>query len=171
MSQQSGPLRRFPLDYLISDGKNKYSVPFDLIGEQVDIRLTQDTVEVFFHGARVASHTRERRQLRDPIVQPEHMPLEHRKYLTYNTEEFKAWAQSVGENTKNIVDYFLTSGQAPEQGFKSCVSLSKHMIMIGLKKHVNAFLAFVRRLQSEISALFLKMGRISFKALLQSPLF
>lgn len=50
---------KVPLDYLISDGKNKYSVPFDLIGEQVDIRLTQDTVEVFFHGARVASHTRE----------------------------------------------------------------------------------------------------------------
>lgn len=28
-------------DYLISDGINKYSVPFDLIGEQVDIQLNQ----------------------------------------------------------------------------------------------------------------------------------
>lgn len=28
-------------DYLIIDGINKYSVPFDLIGEQVDIRLTK----------------------------------------------------------------------------------------------------------------------------------
>lgn len=27
-------------DYLVSDGRNKYSVPFDLIGEKVDIRLT-----------------------------------------------------------------------------------------------------------------------------------
>ena len=35
-------------DYLISDGKNKYSVPFDLIGEEVNIRLTSRTVEVFF---------------------------------------------------------------------------------------------------------------------------
>ena len=33
-------------DYFISDGINKYSVPFDLIGEQVDIRLTSATVEV-----------------------------------------------------------------------------------------------------------------------------
>ena len=45
-------------DYLISDGINKYSVPFDLIGEQVDIRLTSTTVEVFYHGGRVASHVR-----------------------------------------------------------------------------------------------------------------
>ena len=45
-------------DYLITDGTNRYSVPFDLIGEQVDIRLTSKTVEVFFHGGRVASHVR-----------------------------------------------------------------------------------------------------------------
>ena len=45
-------------DYLISDGRNKYSVPFDLIGENVDVRLTRKTVEVFYHGNRVASHVR-----------------------------------------------------------------------------------------------------------------
>ena len=43
-------------DYLISDGLNKYSVPFDLIGEQVQVRLTKNIVEVFFKGSRVTSH-------------------------------------------------------------------------------------------------------------------
>src|SRR5699024_1565598 len=84
---------KVPLDYLITDGKNKYSVPFDLIGEEVDIRLTKTMVEVFFHGSRVASHKRVLRPLRDPIVQPEHMPIEHRKYLTYNADEFIRWGQ------------------------------------------------------------------------------
>ena len=79
--------------FLITDGKNKYSVPFDLIGEEVDIRLTKTMVEVFFHGSRVASHKRVLRPLRDPIVQPEHMPIEHRKYLTYNADEFIRWGQ------------------------------------------------------------------------------
>lgn len=45
-------------DYLISDGLNKYSVPFDLIGEQVQIRLTKDLVEVYFKGSRMTSHKR-----------------------------------------------------------------------------------------------------------------
>ena len=62
---------KVPLDYLITDGKNKYSVPFDLIGEQVDIRLTKSTVEVFFHGSRVASHPRSATPRRDPVIQPD----------------------------------------------------------------------------------------------------
>lgn len=45
-------------DYLASDRKNKYSVPFDLIGEKVLISLTKNTVEVFFNGSRIASHLR-----------------------------------------------------------------------------------------------------------------
>ena len=54
-------------DYLITDGKNKYSVPFDLIGESVDIRLTKNTVEAFFHGARIASHPRLKEAQRMPV--------------------------------------------------------------------------------------------------------
>lgn len=75
------------VDYLVSDGVNKYSVPYDLIGEKVDVRLTKRVVEVFFKGARVASHVRAATQQRDPIVKPEHMPEAHRKYLSYAAEE------------------------------------------------------------------------------------
>lgn len=116
---------KVPLDYLISDGKNKYSVPFDLIGEEVDIRLTKEMVEVFFHGSRVASHKRVSKQLRNPVTQPEHMPIEHRKYLTYNADEFTRWAQSVGQYTVTVINQFLSSGREPEQGYKSCASLTK----------------------------------------------
>lgn len=42
-------------DYLVTDGRNKYSVPYNLIGERVDIRVTKTTVEVFFRGSRVAA--------------------------------------------------------------------------------------------------------------------
>lgn len=116
---------KVPLDYLITDGKNKYSVPFDLIGEQVDVRLTKATVEVFFHGSRVASHPRMATMRRDPVVQPEHMPQEHRKYLLYNADDFTLWANTIGTNTAKVVTAFLNTGSEPEQGFKSCASLTK----------------------------------------------
>ena len=45
-------------DYLVTDGRNKYSVPYNLIGERVDIRVAKTPVEVFYHGSRVASHRR-----------------------------------------------------------------------------------------------------------------
>mgnify|MGYP004626960613 FL=1 len=121
-------------DYLVSDGRNKYSVPFDLIGEKVDIRLTATTVEVFFHGSRVAAHVRKTSAQREPVVNENHMAPEHRKYLNYNTEDFTAWARSVGENTEKTVTYFLTAGKEPEQGYKSCASLTKLCEKYGKKK-------------------------------------
>ena len=121
-------------DYLVSDGKNKYSVPFDLIGEKVDIRLTLSKVEVFFHGSRVASHLRKPVAQREPIVNPDHMTPEHRKYLNYNAEDFMRWAESVGEKTAKVVSHFLTFGKEPELGFKACASLTKLGEKYGVRK-------------------------------------
>lgn len=112
-------------DYLITDGKNKYSVPFDLIGEQIDIRLTKNTVEAFYHGSRVASHPRLKEATRTPVVQPEHMPQNHQKYLNRNSDEFRTWASKIGNQTRAVIEYFLTSGTQPEQGYKACSSLTK----------------------------------------------
>lgn len=82
-------------DHLISDGLNKYSVSFDLIGEHVQIRLTKDLIEVYFKGSRMASHKRLAKFSVQPIVKPEHMPDCHRKYLNFNADEFKNWAKTV----------------------------------------------------------------------------
>ena len=112
-------------DYLITDGINKYSVPFDLIGEEVDIRTTKDTVEVFFHSNRVASHTRVMKAQRDPIRRKEHMPLAHQKYLSYNKDAFCSWAKDIGTHTEKVIEFFLTSEKEPEQGYKYCVGLMK----------------------------------------------
>lgn len=112
-------------EYLISDGKNRYSVPFDLIGETVDIRLTKNTVEIFYQGGRVASHKRMRVSQREPIIRTEHMPVKHQKYLGYTEDGIKNWANSVGENTVKVVSRFISSVKEPEQAQKSCVGLMK----------------------------------------------
>lgn len=112
-------------DYTITDGLNRYSVPFDLIGECVDIRLTRDTVEIYFHGGRVASHVRLKKSQRDAVMVPGHMPEAHRKYLAYNKDAFLSWAETAGASVSKVVSQFLGSGKEPEQGYKYCVSLMK----------------------------------------------
>lgn len=121
-------------DYLISDGLNKYSVPFDLIGEQVQIRLTRDLVEVYFKGSRMTSHKRIEKYSVQPFVKSEHMPDRHREYLNCNSEEFREWARTVGKSAEVIVRHFLTSGSAAEQGYKACISLRKLGSRYGTKK-------------------------------------
>ena len=132
------PELKVGLDYLVSDGKNKYSVPFDLIGEKVVLRLTRNMVEVFYRGTRVATHLRSRTIQREPIVKAEHMPAEHRKYLTYNADNFMEWAASVGEHTAQVVKYFLTSGKEPEQGYKPCASMTKLAERYGVERMESA---------------------------------
>lgn len=110
-------------DYLITDGINKYSVPFDLIGQNVAIKVTRNLVEVYYGGDRKALHIRKATPQRDPIVKPEHMTEEHRAYLKYTKEDFLAWGTNVGPYTKKVVESFLTRGREPEQGYKFCASL------------------------------------------------
>lgn len=112
-------------DYLISDGKNKYSVPFDLIGEKVQIRLTRNTVEVFFKGSRMTSHKRLDVCRMKPVIKTDHMPENHKKYLSYNADEFMNWAKDIGKSVSDVVESFLSVGDVPEQGYKSCISLMK----------------------------------------------
>ena len=41
----------------------------------------------------------------------EHMPQEHQKYLEWNGDRFRKWADSIGINTSKVVDGILTSGR------------------------------------------------------------
>jgi transposase len=149
-------------DYLINDGINKYSVPFDLIGEHVDIRCSNETVEVFFHGNRVASHIRRKKAQPDPIRIKEHMPPEHQKYLAYDPEEFLLWSNSIGKFTTQVVNYFLTSGKEPEQGYKYCVSLMKTADRYGqirMEKACERLLAFTSQPSLRSIIIILKNGQ------------
>ena len=116
---------KVPKDYLVTDGRNRYSVPSNLIGERVDIRTTRNMIEVFYHGSQVALHRRLQNVQRDPVVKTEHMTPEHRSYLRYNSDNFKEWANGIGPETVQVVKYFLNTGKAPEQGYRACANLMK----------------------------------------------
>ena len=117
------PEQKVGHDYLVSDGMNKYSVPFDLIGQQVALKTTRKLVEIYFHGDRMAVHARKDTPQRDPIVKLEHMPAEHRAFLKYTEEEFITWGKENGPAIQLTVESFLRRGREPEQGYKFCASL------------------------------------------------
>lgn len=62
----------------------------------------------------------------------------YRKYLNYNADSFKEWAESVGPMTERVVLYFLMSGKAPEQGYKACASMVKLSERYGNSRLENA---------------------------------
>lgn len=111
-------------DYLITVGDCKYSVPYEFIGKKVDIRTTENSIEVFYHNNRIASHVR-KEYSPNPVYVPEHMPESHRKYLAYSTELFLDWGENVGVSTLLVVKNFLYMHKVEQQGYKPCTSLMK----------------------------------------------
>ena len=72
-------LARVSLDYHVEVDGFFYSVPHGLIREQVDVRATTRTIELFHRGLRVAAHQR-RYGGRRHGTDPDHMPSAHRRY-------------------------------------------------------------------------------------------
>jgi len=106
------------------DGGN-YSVPYEYIKQKVNVRLTKRIVEIFYSGTRISSHTRLFGRKGQYSTCEEHMPKEHKEYVSWNSERFLNWAEKIGKNTKAVVRLFLTRNRVEQQGYKSCIALLK----------------------------------------------
>ena len=113
---------RVGLDYHIEIAKHYYSVPHQLIRQEVEVRITLAAVEIFHRGKRVASHRRSARSYR-PTTVAEHMPSSHRRYRDWTHDRIRREAAAVGPNTAALADVILRSRPHPEQGFRSCIGI------------------------------------------------
>src|SRR5699024_7700907 len=75
------------LNYHIQVERMYYSVPYDYVREQVDVRLTTDLLEVYFKETRIASHKRLFQEIGQFSTNTDHMPDNHRLYLEHNPEK------------------------------------------------------------------------------------
>jgi transposase len=112
-------------NYHITADKMFYSVPYEYIKREVNVRLTSGTVEVFHSGTRIASHARRHGHSGQYATLPEHMPEDHRKYTQWNGERFLSWAKAIGENTVAVTKAILTSRKLEQQAYRTCMALLK----------------------------------------------
>jgi transposase len=113
---------RVGTDYHVEYESFFYSVPHGLIREQVDLRATSRTIEIFHRGQRVAAHQR-RYGGRRHGTDPDHMPSAHRRYADWTPERFRRWAASVGPQTEGLITAILAHRPHPEQGFRTCLGV------------------------------------------------
>lgn len=110
------------LNYHIEVDRHYYSVPYQLLHERLDIRLTAATIEAFNKGERVAAHVRSSVKGGYTTL-PEHMPPSHRYYAEWNPARFIQWAGKTGEATARLVETILSTRPYPEQGYKACLGI------------------------------------------------
>lgn len=110
------------IDYHVEVDKVYYSVPYQLVGEVVDVRLTLNTLEILHKGRRVASHIRSDRK-GHASTQPDHMPAAHRAHAEWTPSRLIDWGYKVGPNTGAFIKALLEARRHPEQGYRSCLGI------------------------------------------------
>ena len=108
-------------NYHISVDGMLYSVPYEYIKKKVDIRATDTTIEIFYNHNCIASHRRLKGRPGQYSTITEHMPADHQKYLEWNGDRFRKWAERIGINTYTAVNAILTSKSVEQQTYRSCL--------------------------------------------------
>ena len=115
---------RVHIDYHVEADKHYYSVPYQLVRKQLSVRITENTVECFHKGQRVASHQRSHLKGRH-TTNSVHMPEKHRKYAQWTPERMQKWAAKTGPETEAVIRRILSTRRHPEQSYRSCLGIMR----------------------------------------------
>ncbi len=113
---------RVDLSYHVEHEGHFYSVHFSLIGEQLELRATESTVEILRRGTRIESYRRSyaRGQY---TTRKEHMPRAHLDQVEWTPERLTSWAKKTGPRTAALVEAVMAGKAHPQQGFKACLGI------------------------------------------------
>lgn len=112
------------IDYHVVADKHYYSAPHALIHAELDVRLTETTVEIFHQSKRVAAHVRSF-QIGQFTTLEEHRPKSHQRYLQWTPSRLIHWAEKVGPFCGKLVEQILHSRPHPEMGFRSVLGIMR----------------------------------------------
>lgn len=112
-------------NYHISVDKMHYSVPYEYIKHKVDVRITNNVIEVFYHANRICSHKRLKGRQGQYSTVEAHMPEDHKNYIQWDSNRFIRWAEKIGPDVAVVVKSILKSHKIEQQGYRSCMGVIK----------------------------------------------
>lgn len=134
-------VRRVPDNYHVEYKGFYYSVPYTLYKQQVTLRATERTIEVFDRDRRrVATHPR-REQGRRYVTDPMHMPENHRAFheqQAFDGDRYRRWSEKVGQSTAHLIHGLLTAYACEEQAYRSCMGILRLAEKYGQERTENA---------------------------------
>jgi transposase len=116
------------IDYHVVFDDHFYSAPYQMVGDEVWIRATALTIEIFRNDSvptddnRVGSHLRSYKR-GGHTTSDAHRSVLHLKHAEWTPERIINWAKTIGENTARLVEKILAERKHPEHGFRSCLGI------------------------------------------------
>lgn len=102
----------------IGGSKQYYSVPYQLIGQRVQVVLTHTLLKVYHKSCCVATHAITGQRY---TTTAEHLASHHRAYLNgINPQWLESQAAQLGSDVQKAVLQVLSRAKHPEQNYKTC---------------------------------------------------
>lgn len=111
--------------YTVSIDNIEYSVPHQFIHQKVDIKITENTVEIFLKRQSIAVHER---KSKGHSIKYEHMPDNHKIHEDLQPDRLLNWAMDIGETTFDMIDNILESKRNFANNLKKLNQLKKLLI-------------------------------------------
>ena len=113
---------RVHIDYHVEYAGHYYSVPHHLVKQRVEVQAGAETVAIYLHGQRVATHPRSRR-VGGHSTCAEHMPQAHRQMTQWTPATLQAWADDIGAGVGEVVKRLFTQKRHQEQSIRRVLAL------------------------------------------------
>jgi transposase len=109
---------RVHLDYHVEVERAYYSVPYKLIGQTVDVRLSAHTIEIFCHQQLVAAHARAVTRGHFSTT-ADHRPARHTAVVELTHERLQERARAVGASTVELMERQRRARRHPEEALRA----------------------------------------------------
>ena len=110
-------------DYHVAVDEHYYSVSYRYAREQVNVRVTINTVEIFHRGQRIAAHGKSARRRFHTTIDA-HMPPEHQAVVKgCDPQRLRNWAIDVGPHTAAVIQHLLGARKHPQQAYRACLGV------------------------------------------------
>jgi len=107
---------RLGIDYHVRFDDHFYSAPYQLVKEDLWLRASAQTIEIFFKGNRITSHARSFIRFGKTTL-PEHMPSHHRAHAEWTPERILSWVGKIGPNARQVAEHMMAEARHPELAF------------------------------------------------------
>ncbi len=110
------------IDYHFVFDDHYYSVPYQHIHHEVQLRASANIVECFYQHKRIASHARSYQHYQYTTLK-DHMPSAHRAHADWSPERMKRWANKIGQHTAHFIEHMMASRPFAQQAYRSCLGV------------------------------------------------
>ena len=112
--------------YVIKVDDCEYSVPYTYINQKVDVRYTDNLVEVYFQRQCIATHAKNNKTKHS--IKKEHMPPQHRLLGELDADGLLDWAKSIDESLAIIFEENLSSRGGRANAIRRLQAFKKWLI-------------------------------------------